>query len=79
MQFALGFGCTCPIVDVIVFLFFYNLVGPDCVRVVLVLGAGGAEPVDQLAEGTPVFALLLALQGFIVVGVGVAGFEVLIE
>ncbi len=43
------------------------------------LGAGGAEPVDQLAEGTPVSALLLALQGFVVVGAGVAGFEVLVQ
>ena len=56
----MGFGCGCPIVDVIVFFFCYNLVGPDGVRAVLVPGAVGAQPVDQLAEGTPSFALLLA-------------------
>ena len=48
----MGFGCRCPTFDVIVFFFCYNLVGLDGVREVLVLCAVGAEPVDQLAEGT---------------------------
>ena len=42
-------------------------------------GAVGAQPVDQLAEGTPFFALLLAPQGFVVAGAGLVGFEVLVE
>ncbi len=64
-----------PIVGVMFFLFFYNLVGPDCVRAVLRRCAVlEAEPQDQLTERTLLHVLLLALQNFVVVEVGVSCF-----
>ena len=75
MKFALSSCGGFPIVNVIFFFLSYNLVGPDCVGAVLRPGAvRGGEPQDQLAEGTPLYLLLLEMESFIMVGVWVTCF-----
>lgn len=51
------------------FLFGYNLVGPEYVRAVR-----GVEPQNQLTDGTLLYVLHLVLEGFLMVGVGVSSF-----
>ncbi len=80
VKFILNFCATCSTVRVMFFLLFYNLFGPDCVRAVLMpCAVPGAEPQDQLAEGTPLHVLLLALQCIVVIGVGVTCFQVFVK
>lgn len=39
----------------------------------------GAEPQNQLTEETPLYVFLLVLEGFVMVGAGVASFYVFVE
>ena len=59
----------CPKVDVIFSFFSYNLVGPDCWAVLRPGAVRGGEPEDQLAEGTPLYLLLLEMESFVMGGV----------
>ncbi len=81
----LVFNGVCPMGDALVFFSVYNVCGPNVCECVCVLKLADlcvceiSQSQHQLAQGTLTYAQLLVFEGFVMVCVGVACFEVFPE